>query len=391
MLGSLSIAAAVAGVAAVSVACSGTLSPTGDSAATSGRGSSQDAPRLTPQRSNTANRLQAVSPVNRRVVWASGLGGTFVVTTDGGDTWRAGVVSDNGVPQTQLQFRDVHGVSARVAYLLAAGEGEASRIYKTRDGGQTWTRQFKNSKPQAFYDCFDFWTPQRGITFSDPVSGIFPVIRTRDGRTWRDIGERMPPALAGEFGFAASGTCVATQGGQRAWIATGGAATARILATTDGGNHWKAYATPIPSGESGGAFSVAFRDRFRGLVAGGDLEATGVVSDNVARSRDGGQTWVSTRDPAPIPGAVFGLDYVPGQQRRRVVATGPGGTAWSTDEGDTWSLIPGLTNFWAVAFATRKAGWLVGTEGRIVKISFDNDGHSDDDDGEDSDGESRGH
>ena len=50
------------------------------------------APTLTPQRSGTTNRLQAVSPVSARVVWASGVGGTFTVTTDGGATWRAGVV-----------------------------------------------------------------------------------------------------------------------------------------------------------------------------------------------------------------------------------------------------------------------------------------------------------
>jgi len=195
MLHSLSIAATVTGVAAaVSVACSGSFSPSSDPSAAPSRKSSQDAPRLTPQRSNTANRLQAVSPVNQRVVWASGLGGSFVVTTDGGDTWRAGVVSDNGVPQTQLQFRDVHGVSAKVAYLLAAGEGEASRIYKTTDGGATWTRQFTNDKPLAFYDCFDFWTPNRGVTFSDPGQRPFsghPHHRRKDLAGYRR------PAAAG--------------------------------------------------------------------------------------------------------------------------------------------------------------------------------------------------
>jgi hypothetical protein len=43
-------------------------------------------PRLTPQQSGTTVRLQAVSAVNARVVWASGVGGTFTLTTDGGAT-----------------------------------------------------------------------------------------------------------------------------------------------------------------------------------------------------------------------------------------------------------------------------------------------------------------
>ncbi len=49
-------------------------------------------PKLTPQSSGTTQGLIAVSPVNERVVWASGRGGTFVKTTNGGKTWTAGVV-----------------------------------------------------------------------------------------------------------------------------------------------------------------------------------------------------------------------------------------------------------------------------------------------------------
>ena len=47
-------------------------------------------PALTLQNSGTANGLIAVSPVNSRVVWVAGRGGTFVVTRNGGKTWNAG-------------------------------------------------------------------------------------------------------------------------------------------------------------------------------------------------------------------------------------------------------------------------------------------------------------
>ena len=60
-------------------------------------------PTLTPQDSGTTNGLIAVWPVNPRVVWASGRNGTFTVTTDGGETWNAGVVPG----AETLQFRDV--------------------------------------------------------------------------------------------------------------------------------------------------------------------------------------------------------------------------------------------------------------------------------------------
>src|SRR5437868_9842262 len=100
-------------------------------------------PTLTPQNSGTTNGLIAVWPVNPQVVWASGRAGTFTVTTDGGRTWRAGVV----LGAETLQFRDVQAFSARVAYLLSIGtSGDPTdfRIYKTTDGGATWTIQFVN-------------------------------------------------------------------------------------------------------------------------------------------------------------------------------------------------------------------------------------------------------
>src|SRR5512146_3404463 len=74
-------------------------------------------PTLTPQNSGTTQGLIAVSPVNPEIVWASGRGGTFVVTTDGGAHWRSGVVPG----AESLQFRDVQGVSAKVAYLMSIG------------------------------------------------------------------------------------------------------------------------------------------------------------------------------------------------------------------------------------------------------------------------------
>src|SRR5260370_42136073 len=141
-------------------------------------------PTLTPQNSGTTNGLIAVSPVNPQVVWASGRAGTFVVTTDGGNTWKAGVVPG----AESLQFRDVEGVSAKVAYLQSIGvSGNPTdfRIYKTVDGGATWTMQFQNQNTGAFHDCVAFWTPKRGIAHSDSGNGGFPYLRTTDGTTWQ--------------------------------------------------------------------------------------------------------------------------------------------------------------------------------------------------------------
>jgi photosystem II stability/assembly factor-like uncharacterized protein len=94
MIRPLSIAAAGTGVATILViACSGSFDPqTAYTQFPEVGSASREGPTVTPQVSGTTNRLQAVSAVNDRIVWASGLGGTFVRTTDGGRTWQEGVV-----------------------------------------------------------------------------------------------------------------------------------------------------------------------------------------------------------------------------------------------------------------------------------------------------------
>jgi photosystem II stability/assembly factor-like uncharacterized protein len=339
-------------------------------------------PTLTPQVSGTTQLLISVSPVNANVVWAAGTGGTYVVTTDGGNTWKAGVVPG----AESLQFRDVQGVSATVAYLMSIGDNTTDfRIYKTVDGGANWTIEFTNETVNAFYDCFAFWGPNRGVAHSDSVNGVFPAIRTTNGKTWESIAPNMPPALPGEASFSSSGTCIATEGQENAWITTGGSTISRILATQDGGNTWNAYDTPLPSSPSAGGLSVAFRDPMNGIVGGGDLSNNDGA--NAAISSDGGQTWTLTNKP-PVKGAIFGLSYVRAVPRnsgtrdsspfdRTVVITaerGPdfsaGLAAWTPDEGTTWYRLPRASGYWAVAFANPQAGWFVGNNGQILKISF---------------------
>jgi len=352
-------------------------------------------PKLTPQQSGTTQLLISVSPVNSRVVWAAGAGGTFVVTTDGGENWKSGVVpgAEND------QFRDVQGVSDKVAYLMSIGNNTTDfRIYKTLDGGANWTIEFTNETVNAFYDCMAFWGPHRGLAHSDSVNGVFPDLRTTDGKNWESISANMPPALSGEASFAASGTCITTEGEKNAWIATGGATVARILATRDGGDTWNAYDTPLLSSPSAGGISVAFRDHRNGILGGGDLSSN--TSAATATSNDGGQTWTLTNAP-PVQGAIFCLAYVRGMtldgdddghghdgdrgrdgerdrdfDRAVVITTETqpnftsGEAAWTPDEGRTWITMPEASGYWAVAFANPHAGWFVGNNGQILKISF---------------------
>lgn len=322
-------------------------------------------PLVTSQASGTSVRLQAVSVVDEHIVWVSGLGGTYARTTDGGETWSAGVVPGG----ESLQFRDVEAFDEHTAYLLSAGSGDQSRIYKTSNGGVSWTLQFTNDEPAGFFDCMAFWDSNSGIAFSDAVRHEFIVIETTDGATWRRVpSQRMPDALPDEGGFAASGTCLITYGDSTAWFGTGAADSARVFKTTDRGETWSAAVTPIPSDSMGGITSIGFIDHVRGLAVGGNVGRPHEHQENVAYTDDGGATWTQAGEPT-YAGAIYGITVVPGTGIPIFVAVGPGGVDFTADLGITWSSLDTL-NYWSVGFASRSAGWAVGPEGRITKISF---------------------
>jgi photosystem II stability/assembly factor-like uncharacterized protein len=319
----------------------------------------------TPQQSGTAARFRGISAASSMVAWASGSGGTYSRTTDGGKTWTSSVVPG----ASQLDFRDVQAVDANTAYLLSIGPGEASKIYKTTDGGRGWTLQFTNKNPKAFFDAFAFWDARTGIAMSDPVDGRFIVIKTTDGgATWNELPrEASPESIEGDGGFAASGTCIAVQGKKNVWFGSGGAATARVFRSTDGGDTWKAAPTPITAGNaSSGIFSIAFRDAKNGVIVGGDYRKENEAGNNVAITSDGGATWTLAKGPRPS-GFRSAVAFVTGTQRPMFVAVGPSGTDYSVDNGASWISLGALGHH-AVSFAG-PVGWAAGEAGRISKYN----------------------
>ncbi len=319
------------------------------------------------QVSGTTARLQAIGVVDSSVVWVSGTRGTYARTLDGGNRWTVGQVPE----ADSLEFRDLHAVSDQVAYLLSAGSGDRSRIYKTTDGGTTWKLQFRNTEPKAFFDCLAFWDAEHVMVMSDAVDGVFPVLTTEDGgATWNPIpATRLPPALPGEGAFAASGTCVVTVGHQTALIATGASGlSARVLRTEDRGATWSVAETPVVHDTTlAGLTSVAMLDRLQGVAVGGNLAKPDAPLDAVAFTEDGGLTW-ELGGRVPFPGTIFAAIPVP-DSRGLIVAVGPKGSAYTQDLGRTWVAIDTL-NYWSAGFAGLSAGWAVGPGGRITKLGF---------------------
>jgi photosystem II stability/assembly factor-like uncharacterized protein len=296
--------------------------------------------------------------VNSNVAWVSGTKGTFGRTTDGGKTWTAGTVPD----ADKLDFRDVEAFGESVAYLMSAGPGDASRIYKTTDAGKSWKLQHKNTEPKGFFNALAFWDEKHGLALSDPIDGKFLLLATNDGETWAPLPEKgLPAALPKEGCFAASGTCLITVGENDAWFCTGGAKVARLFHSTDRGKTWTVVETLLLAGiESAGVFSIGFRDKAHGIIVGGDYRKPEDTVGTIAVTADG-ETWKPIAKPLPFRSAVAWA-------KDRWVAVGTSGSDVSTDDGKTWKpLDKDKAN--AVAFAPSGEGWLAGPKGRIAKFT----------------------
>jgi photosystem II stability/assembly factor-like uncharacterized protein len=307
----------------------------------------------------TQSDFRGVSAVNSKVVWVSGTKGTVGRTIDGGTDWTAAVVAG----AEKLDFRDVKAFGDSTAYLLSAGPGEDSRIYKTADAGKTWVLQFKNPDKNAFFDALAFWDEKTGIALSDPVRGQFQFVTTADGGvTWKPlIPKELPPALPNEGAFAASGTCLIARGQSDAWFVTGGAKTARIFHSTDHGQTWTVTDAPIPAGvATAGIFSIAFRDNDHGVIVGGDYKKAIAEELTSAFTHDGGKTWI-----AGDKSMSFRSSVVWAKDQWETVGTH--GSNSSLD-GKTWKHLDS-GDFNALSATADGDVWAVGPHGRVANLS----------------------
>ncbi|MFC4465677.1 WD40/YVTN/BNR-like repeat-containing protein [Streptomyces xiangluensis] len=313
--------------------------------------------------SGTDVRFRGLSAVSRNTAWLAGSRGTVLRTSDGGASWRN--VSPPGA--AELEFRDIEAFDGKRAVVLAIGEGEASRIFRTDDGGESWTESFRNTDARAFYDCVTFFDRRHGLAMSDPVDGKFRILSTSDGgRSWKVLpSDGMPAAQEGEAGFAASGQCLVGSGPRDVWLATGGAARARVLHSSDRGLTWTATDTPVPAGDPArGVFALAFRDRKHGIAVGGDYRADQPSPQAAAVSGDAGRTWTPAAQPPPAYRS--GVTWLP-HSRSAALAVGPTGTDLTTDGGRTWRTLD--TGSYDTVDCTPDLGcWASGEQGRVARL-----------------------
>ena len=147
-----------------------------------------------PQPSGSDAELRGLAALDARHAWASGAAGTVLRTRDGTHWEKLAVPGGE-----KLDFRDLDAPDSSAVFLMSAGTGEASRIYKSTDGGAAWTLVHTNPDPDGFYDAIAFWDSRYGLLVGDPVRRALSGAHDRRRRSDVD-GDRSGGHAAGASG-----------------------------------------------------------------------------------------------------------------------------------------------------------------------------------------------
>lgn len=303
--------------------------------------------------------IRALSVINAQEIWFAGSHGTFGHSQDAGATW---TIDSLAAPDgTYPEFRAL-SVTPGAVFLLSVAS--PALLYRSRDRGESWELVYQDDNPAIFYDAMDFRDDDFGAAVGDPVNGCLSVLITRDGGdSWSVVPcSVMPPAQDGEGCFAASNSNIQIRD-KDIWLASGGP-VARVYHSRDEGKSWTYANTPmVQGGKMTGIFSLAFLNRKKGIIIGGDWEKMELNTGNKAITTDGGQSWQLVSDGSG-PGYRSSVRYVPGTRGKVLYAVGIPGISSSRDGGHTWQSVS-TEGFYIIRFTPDgRRAWVAG-QGKV--------------------------
>ena len=275
----------------------------------------------------------AVDPRNADVVYLGAAGGGVWKTTDGGQPWIP--LTDNQ-PSLEIQSLaldptnpDIVYAGTTVSNTLSGNLGAG--ILKSSDGGSTWT-QLPGPLPTGSGLQAIAWSLAVSPSDDNVVlavaasSGPGAVYRSADGgNTWTQV---IAPNTVG------AGQVLFDPGnGNIAYASLGG-----VYKSTDGGNTWASVngtgSSVLPTGNFL-ALAIAASSP-ETLYAGGDFIPSGSTGANIMfKTVDGGQSWTTLT----LPPTWACWDVVVDPVDADIVFVGTAGLGWSMDGGQTWTWL----------------------------------------------------
>ena len=306
--------------------------------------------------------------VNEDLVWT--IGGRridkpvyhgFSKTTDGGETWNFGEITNAGLNNYFLTH--VFAIDENIAWITLADNISSpiqGRIYKTTDGGTSWVHQstaYPNSSSQAESSNFvHFFDEDNGVTVGDFRN---TYVTSNGGDSWTLISNTDNPALL--TGEEPSQSNYSAVGESTLYYATN---KGRVFATHDRGLTWTVSATGFGST----IVWASFQNEMVGLATA-PLTGEGT---GIAKTEDGGVTWFVLDETLPTPSIlvhVKGTDetYMYGAGALPLFIEGASyGSGFTSDFGETWEFQNEL-HFMPGNFADHTVGWTAALDNMFYK------------------------
>lgn len=278
----------------------------------------------------------------------------FTRTTDGGKTWKSGIIDPTGGNFFSLSIFALDTNTAWVIMTNLPSQNQG-RIYKTTNGGQSWEQQtgsFNNTGNAI--TSIHFFNANDGVAFGSAGTGTvidsLRIWNTSDGgSTWTRIPKSLLPApLSGEGTWLQYGTGAYEAKGDILWFGT---RKGRIWKTTDKGRTWSSSNT----GVNITIYSIAFANK-NGML----ITETGGL-----KTQDEGQSWTPVTLPSAIYDGYYQIENIPGQPLGFWLAyEGSGGStrnqirhAYTLDHGSTWVSMDNPFNVECFSFVSPTIVW----------------------------------
>jgi len=295
--------------------------------------------------------IREIYPVDTNVIWMISYDGDpntngifrndYSKSVDGGDTWTVGYTPAN---TGTYDWAGLAAIGADTAWAMSFNSvfNHGGLIWKTTNGGATWdtiATSIFTSTLDGFPNNIYFWNANEGIICGDPdgTTNEYDIYRTMDGgTTWSrvDTANIPNPADVDEAAWTTHFQVI----NDTIWFDTN---EGRVYRSTDRGLHWQVGNTTLavlPGQTPQQAIDIAFANGSFGLARYYDDATT---TNTLVSTTDGGLTW----DTVAYSGNLYGGDLAAIPGTTTFISTGISftsnyvGTSYSTDGGVTWITI----------------------------------------------------
>lgn len=235
-------------------------------------------------------RSLAINPTSPQTMWAGSVGGGIWKTTDGGASWRA---LDDFMANLAVSTLVVDPNNPNVLY-AGTGEGvyngdalRGAGVFKTTDGGATWTRLQSTATPDFHY--------VNRLAIS-PANSQELLAATRTG-IWRsaDGGSTWTQRLGFTDDVGIFQVAFDPNSGSRA-VASG--AYGRAFYSLDGGASWSTASRPWDTNSFNTRVELSYAPSSSNIVYASVNQSSG----QIYKSTNGGQSYALISSPAHLSG-----------------------------------------------------------------------------------------